>query len=88
MCALQADPKRVKKALPKILKGLKPEDRVMIIGATRRPFGMGCPIAPQSFACICHLTYVSLNMQMQRQSPSVACTRELSCCPDQTMDLE
>ena len=38
---LQADPKRVKKALPKILKGLKPEDRVMIIGATQRPFGIG-----------------------------------------------
>lgn len=34
----KTDPKRVKKALPKILKGLKPEDRVMIIGATCRPF--------------------------------------------------
>ncbi len=35
---IQADPKRVKKALPKILKGMKPEDRVMIIGITKVPF--------------------------------------------------
>ena len=35
----QADPKRVKKALPKILKGMKPVDRVMIIGTTKSPFG-------------------------------------------------
>ena len=35
----QADPKRVKKALPKILKTMKPDDRVMILGITRAPFG-------------------------------------------------
>ena len=36
---VQADPKRVKKALPKILKTMKPEDRVMIVGVTGKPFG-------------------------------------------------
>lgn len=29
----------MKKALPKILKTMKPEDRVMIIGVTKSPFG-------------------------------------------------
>ena len=37
-CVLQADPKRVKKTLPKILKGMKPDDRVMIIGTSKSPF--------------------------------------------------
>uniref|UniRef100_A0A8C5L077 IQ motif containing with AAA domain 1 n=1 Tax=Jaculus jaculus TaxID=51337 RepID=A0A8C5L077_JACJA len=32
------DPKRLKKQLPKILKLLKPEDRILIIGTTKRPF--------------------------------------------------
>lgn len=36
---IKADPKRVKKALPKILKGMKQDDRVMIIGVTKSPFG-------------------------------------------------
>ncbi len=36
---IQADPKRVKKALPKIVKTMKAEDRVMIIGVTKSPFG-------------------------------------------------
>ena len=36
---LQADPKRVKKALPKIIKTMKAEDRVMVIGVTKFPFG-------------------------------------------------
>ncbi len=35
----KADPKRVKKALPKIVKTMKPDDRVMIIGVTKSPFG-------------------------------------------------
>jgi SpoVK/Ycf46/Vps4 family AAA+-type ATPase len=34
----KSDPKRVKKALPKILKTLKPEHRVKIIGVTSVPF--------------------------------------------------
>ncbi|XP_078260309.1 dynein regulatory complex protein 11 isoform X5 [Rhinoraja longicauda] len=32
------DPKRLKKSLPSILKSLKSEDRVLIVGTTRRPF--------------------------------------------------
>lgn len=36
---LQSDPKRFKKPLPKILKTMKPEDRVMIVGVTKQPFG-------------------------------------------------
>ncbi|XP_023615341.1 IQ and AAA domain-containing protein 1 isoform X1 [Myotis lucifugus] len=32
------EPKRLKKHLPKILKLLKPNDRVLIVGTTRRPF--------------------------------------------------
>ncbi|XP_006893580.1 PREDICTED: IQ and AAA domain-containing protein 1 [Elephantulus edwardii] len=32
------DPKRLKKQLPKILKLLKPEDRILIVGTTKRPF--------------------------------------------------
>ena len=35
---IQTDPKRVKKVLPKILKTLKPENRVKIIGVTSAPF--------------------------------------------------
>uniref|UniRef100_A0A1X7ULY9 ATPase AAA-type core domain-containing protein n=1 Tax=Amphimedon queenslandica TaxID=400682 RepID=A0A1X7ULY9_AMPQE len=35
----KTDPKRFKKTLPKILKGMKPEERVMIIGTSTRPFG-------------------------------------------------
>ena len=34
----QTDPKRLKKDLPKILKTLKPEDRVMIVGTSKSPF--------------------------------------------------
>uniref|UniRef100_A0A1X7UMX2 ATPase AAA-type core domain-containing protein n=1 Tax=Amphimedon queenslandica TaxID=400682 RepID=A0A1X7UMX2_AMPQE len=34
----KTDPKRFKKMLPKIFKGIKPEDRVMIIGTSTRPF--------------------------------------------------
>ena len=36
---LQTDPRRLKKDLPKILKGMKPEDRVLIVGTSRTPFG-------------------------------------------------
>ncbi|XP_037017403.2 dynein regulatory complex protein 11 isoform X2 [Artibeus jamaicensis] len=32
------EPKRLKKHLPKILKLLKPNDRILIVGTTRRPF--------------------------------------------------
>ncbi|KAJ8410584.1 hypothetical protein AAFF_G00194880 [Aldrovandia affinis] len=32
------EPKRLKKDLPKFLKLIKPEDRVLIVGTTRRPF--------------------------------------------------
>ncbi|KAJ8252822.1 hypothetical protein GJAV_G00205990 [Gymnothorax javanicus] len=32
------EPKRLKKDLPKLLKQLRPEDRVLIVGTTRRPF--------------------------------------------------
>ncbi|KAL2087464.1 hypothetical protein ACEWY4_016292 [Coilia grayii] len=32
------EPKRLKKDLPKVLKSLKPEDRVLLVGTTRRPF--------------------------------------------------
>jgi len=35
----KTDPKRLKKDLPKIIKGLKAEDRVMVIGTSREPFG-------------------------------------------------
>ncbi|XP_061081840.1 dynein regulatory complex protein 11 [Conger conger] len=34
----EMEPKRLKKDLPKLLKLLKPEDRVLIVGTTRRPF--------------------------------------------------
>uniref|UniRef100_A0A8C5PLA7 IQ motif containing with AAA domain 1 n=1 Tax=Leptobrachium leishanense TaxID=445787 RepID=A0A8C5PLA7_9ANUR len=34
----QLDPKRLKKDLPKILKSLKPEDRILIVGTSHRPF--------------------------------------------------
>ncbi|KAM7104212.1 dynein regulatory complex protein 11 isoform 1-T1 [Molossus nigricans] len=32
------EPKRLKKQLPKLLKLLKPSDRILIVGTTRRPF--------------------------------------------------
>ncbi|XP_046500223.1 dynein regulatory complex protein 11 isoform X1 [Equus quagga] len=32
------EPKRLKKQLPKILKLLKPDDRILIVGTTKRPF--------------------------------------------------
>ena len=39
MCIIpQTDPKRLKKDLPKLLKTLKPEDRVLIVGTSRQPF--------------------------------------------------
>uniref|UniRef100_A0A8C4TDS3 IQ motif containing with AAA domain 1 n=1 Tax=Erpetoichthys calabaricus TaxID=27687 RepID=A0A8C4TDS3_ERPCA len=34
----EMEPKRLKKDLPKIVKSLKAEDRVLIVGTTRRPF--------------------------------------------------
>lgn len=34
----KTDPKRLKKDLPKLLKGMKLEDRVLIVGTTREPF--------------------------------------------------
>ncbi|KAG7467435.1 hypothetical protein MATL_G00153700 [Megalops atlanticus] len=34
----ELEPKRLKKDLPKLLKSIKPEDRVLIVGTTRRPF--------------------------------------------------
>ncbi|XP_040828416.1 dynein regulatory complex protein 11 isoform X2 [Ochotona curzoniae] len=34
----QSEPKRLKKQLPKILKLLRPEDRILIVGTTQRPF--------------------------------------------------
>jgi len=34
----KTDPRRLKKDLPKILKGMKPEDRVLIVGTSRTPF--------------------------------------------------
>ncbi|XP_044182545.1 dynein regulatory complex protein 11-like [Acropora millepora] len=34
----KTDPKRLKKDLPKILKTLKPEDRVLLVGTSRMPF--------------------------------------------------
>ena len=34
----QSDPKRVKKDLPKVLKTLKPGERVMIIGVSKQPY--------------------------------------------------
>nr|XP_036865628.1 dynein regulatory complex protein 11 isoform X2 [Manis javanica] len=35
---LKIEPKRLKKQLPKILKLLKPDDRILIVGTTQRPF--------------------------------------------------
>lgn len=32
------EPKRLKKVLPKVLKSIKPEDRVLLVGTTHRPF--------------------------------------------------
>ncbi|XP_056607579.1 dynein regulatory complex protein 11 isoform X1 [Triplophysa dalaica] len=34
----EMEPKRLKKTLPKVLKSIKPEDRVLVVGTTRRPF--------------------------------------------------
>ncbi|CAM4538719.1 dynein regulatory complex protein 11 isoform X1 [Lepidochelys kempii] len=34
----EMEPKRLKKNLPKILKSLKAEDRVLVVGTTKRPF--------------------------------------------------
>eukprot|EP00079_Xenopus_tropicalis_P030638 XP_012826779.1 PREDICTED: IQ and AAA domain-containing protein 1 isoform X2 [Xenopus tropicalis] len=34
----QLDPKRLKKDLPKILKSLKSEDRILVVGTSQRPF--------------------------------------------------
>ncbi|XP_076363587.1 dynein regulatory complex protein 11 isoform X2 [Tachypleus tridentatus] len=34
----KTDPKRLKKDLPKMVKGISPEDRVLIIGSTNSPF--------------------------------------------------
>ncbi|XP_031414007.1 dynein regulatory complex protein 11 [Clupea harengus] len=34
----EMEPKRLKKDLPKMLKSLRPEDRVLVVGTTRRPF--------------------------------------------------
>ncbi|CAK8678578.1 unnamed protein product [Clavelina lepadiformis] len=34
----KTDPKRLKKDLPKVLKGFKPEDRVLLVGTSRAPF--------------------------------------------------
>ncbi|KAF7658829.1 hypothetical protein LDENG_00007200 [Lucifuga dentata] len=34
----EMEPKRMKKDLPKALKGLNPEDRVLLVGTSRRPF--------------------------------------------------
>ena len=51
---MQADPKRVKKALPKILKTMKPEDRVMIVGVTRSPYGESLPILSCIAYCGCN----------------------------------
>ena len=54
MCShTQSDPKRVKKALPKILKTLKPEHRVQIIGVTSAPFS---ETANRHIHCIIMLT--------------------------------
>ncbi|KAK2490458.1 hypothetical protein MC885_020411 [Smutsia gigantea] len=36
--ARMMEPKRLKKQLPKILKLLKPDDRILIVGTTQRPF--------------------------------------------------
>ena len=35
---LKSDPKRIKKEVPKMLKLLKPEDRVLLVGTSRAPF--------------------------------------------------
>lgn len=32
------EPKRLKKDLPKVVKSIKAEDRVLLVGTTRRPF--------------------------------------------------
>ncbi|XP_041936286.1 dynein regulatory complex protein 11 [Alosa sapidissima] len=34
----EMEPKRLKKDLPKVLKSLRPEDRVLVVGTSRRPF--------------------------------------------------
>lgn len=35
---LQLDPKRLKKDLPKFLKSIKEEDRIVVVGTSQRPF--------------------------------------------------
>ncbi|XP_012580617.1 PREDICTED: IQ and AAA domain-containing protein 1 [Condylura cristata] len=35
---VKLEPKRLKKQLPKVLKLLRPDDRILIVGTTRRPF--------------------------------------------------
>ena len=35
---LQMEPKRLKKDLAKVLKSMRPEDRVLVVGTSRRPF--------------------------------------------------
>lgn len=49
------DPKRVKKALPKILKTMKAEDRVMIIGVTKSPFSELYWYANEGVCILCSL---------------------------------
>lgn len=38
MRSLKMNPKRLEKILPKFLKALKAEDRVLLVGTTSRPF--------------------------------------------------
>ncbi|XP_074120517.1 dynein regulatory complex protein 11 isoform X2 [Sminthopsis crassicaudata] len=35
---MKMEPRRLKKQLPKIIKQMKPEDRILIVGTTKRPF--------------------------------------------------
>ena len=35
---MQSDPKRLKKEIPKFLKLLKPEDRMLLVGTSRAPY--------------------------------------------------
>merc|ERR1712131_90847 len=34
----EMEPKRLKKDLPKFVKSIKPEDRILVVGTSRRPF--------------------------------------------------
>ena len=38
MLILQTDPKRLKKELPKAMKGVKSDDRLLLVGTSRCPF--------------------------------------------------